>query len=181
VYDEVHYRIDASNRLTECNAAFDAFAAANGAAWLTAAAVRGHSLHDYCQGEEVRHLYDVIYARVRRRREPTAVPFRCDSPGLRRFMELSVRPLQGEALELVATTLREEPRESVPLLDPAAPRSGEIVLMCSWCKRVRSGVTWLEAEDAVRALKLFDEPGMPLLSHGICSDCVEIAEAGAPA
>ena len=44
--------------------------------------------------------------------------------------------------------------------------------MCGWCKRVAVPPDrWLEVEEAVAALALFDEPRPPQLTHGVCEEC----------
>jgi hypothetical protein len=45
--------------------------------------------------------------------------------------------------------------------------------MCGWCKRVAIGDAWMEVEDAVSELRLFERKVLPDISHGICPDCLE--------
>jgi hypothetical protein len=47
-----------------------------------------------------------------------------------------------------------------------------LVLMCAWCKRIAvPGSRWLEVEEALQELRLFDETRVPKISHGVCTDC----------
>ena len=69
---------------------------------------------------------------------------------------------------------RVEARPPMPLLEPAAARSEEYVTVCSWCKKVElPGATWVEVEEAVEHLRLFDRAVLPQLTHGICPTCLE--------
>lgn len=85
-------------------------------------------------------------------------------------------PLQDHRLRLTGRLLREEPRPPLALFDATRERSDEFVIVCSWCKRVRVGADWREAEDAVAALGLFDAAVLPQLSHGMCDSCADSLE-----
>jgi mRNA-degrading endonuclease toxin of MazEF toxin-antitoxin module len=83
---------------------------------------------------------------------------------------MAARP--AGAVRFESTLEREEARPAQPLLDPAAPRSGELVVVCGWCKQVKLGAErWVEVEEAAVALKLFERPTIPRVSHGICERC----------
>jgi hypothetical protein len=70
--------------------------------------------------------------------------------------------------------LRLETREPVALLDSGlAERSGDVLMVCSWCKAVEAGHVWVEVEQAVERLDLFAPEALPPISHGICPDCSE--------
>lgn len=170
--DEFCYEVDAADRIRSVDAAWVRFARENGAAVADPAEVLGRSVFDFIEGGEVRHLYGLLFRAARTRRRPIRLPFRCDAPDRRRFMELRIEPGAAGGLSLAASLLFEEPRPAVRLLDAQAPRSAELVALCSWCKRVRTAPgVWQEIEDAVRALGLFDEASMPGLTHGICAPC----------
>jgi hypothetical protein len=171
--DPVRYRVDRHNRVIYCNPAFDQFATENGAPTLTGTAVHGRLLLDYCASSEVRQLFQALLERVRQRRVRAVIPFRCDGPTMRRYMELSLQPLPAGEVEFVATMCREELRASVPLLE-SQPRSGGIAVICSWCKRLRTPAGWTEVEAGIQELGLFNQAVAPELSHGICPPCAEV-------
>lgn len=164
------YRVDHLDRITYVDEQWGSFAAANGAGELAVGAITGTRLWDHLSDPTTCHLYQLILGRIREQGRGMRIPFRCDAPASRRFMELSLNPLPGQDVELVSKTLREETRDRVALLDSSVPRAGELIRVCSWCKRVATP-EWLEVEAAVRKLGLFDGPVLPPLSHGICEDC----------
>jgi len=169
---EVAYRIDARDRITWVNPAWDAFAIANGAPELTGERVRGNSLADCMADKETRHLYGLLVAKVRRTQRPIRIPFNCDSPTRRRFMELTISALPAGGIALAGHLLREEAREPAPLLDRRATRSQSFLCLCGWCKRVEAGANdWVEVEEAIRRLTLFRAAVLPQLTHGICPTC----------
>jgi hypothetical protein len=150
------------------------FADHNGAAGLDRQ-VEGRSLWDFIADGDTRYLYRTLFDQVRRRQRPVTVPFRCDAPETRRFMQLHVRPLTEDSLDVSGQLLREELRERVPLLDSAAPRTDDLLTMCSWCKRIPVHGAWLEVEEAAQALGLFSGP-VPKVTHGVCPDCQAAVE-----
>lgn len=117
-----------------------------------------------------RQLYYDIIQRVRRTGQAIKVPFRCDGPTVRRFMELEISTMPGANVELKGVLIRQEPRPAVDLLDSSSERGGEILEMCAWCKRIKVS-EWMEVEEAVHALGLFERSALPLISHVTCPDC----------
>lgn len=171
------YRIDASDRLTFVNSDFLAFAQANGAPELSEAALVGRSVWDYISGVQVQDIYRSLFGMVRSGARIDNLPFRCDSPNLRRFMKLALRSLGDGEIELRGSLLQEQARYDVRLLvDCAAPNSGGYLEVCSWCKRVLSERNhWLELEDAIGKMNLMAPLAMPELNQSVCPTC----EAGA--
>ena len=147
-----------------------AFAMENGVPSLTEASLRGSSLWQYISDASTQHLYHVILDRVRETGSPLTLPFRCDGPDRKRFMALNIRRTEESGLELRSILLREEATGPIGLLDAKAPRSGQMLRMCSWCKKVETG-DWIEPEQAVKRLNLFHEPVLPCIIHVTCPGC----------
>jgi len=167
------YCVDAKNELSSVNPDWVSFAEENGAQQLKPDAVVGRPLLSFVEGMEAKHLYGILMARVREHQRVLEVPFRCDAPSVRRFMRLRVSPLEDSGLEFVGWIVREEQRKSVALTDASAMRSDEFLGICSWCKKVRVDSAWVEAEEAIERLRLFQSPEQPRLTHGICPSCDE--------
>ena len=185
----VVYRVDRHDVITRVNAAWRAFAAENGARSLAARAV-GTSLWAHVEGAETRALYAGVHAAVRRSGRPVTLPFRCDGPEERRWMELTVRPLGGGNLQVVSALVQRAASPRVPLLDPAEPRGAGQFVMCSWCKRVRvdgdgaaggaAGAGARPTDDGYGAGPWVDVVGLPAgrpgaglprVVHDACPDC----------
>lgn len=169
------YAVDATDRLVALDEQWDAFAQANGAPRLERSQVLGRSLWDFISDPHTVALYKMLLARVRENDTAIILPLRCDSPDRRRYMRLVIAPLHRGSARFDAILEREEARPRVALLDPAARRSGDVLVICSWCKRVRTAPDeWLEVEDAVVRMNLFEAAAVPQLSHGICPECERI-------
>ncbi|HKJ08236.1 MAG TPA: hypothetical protein VKA76_04025 [Gammaproteobacteria bacterium] len=174
-YETYTYCVDGADSIIFVNDAWCAFAIANDAPELTTEAVLHRCLWDFIADPETSHLYRAIFARARRSGNAVTIPFRCDAPALRRYMQLDIQPVDGggERLQLTGRVLRQEPRAPVALLERAAQRSAELLRMCSWCKRIAVDTgQWLEAEEAIARLGLFDTPTLPGLTHTICDSCL---------
>ncbi len=166
------YEVGADGTILRVGGGWDAFARANGAPGLAGTAVVGRPLLLSITEPTTRQLYDALLDRARGGRV-VRVPFRCDGPAVRRSMELVMTPLPDGVVRFEAVLLSAEPRPPVPLLDPAAPRSADLVKVCAWCRKVAVGERWCEVEEAVAALGLFDAPFLPGVTHGICPACRE--------
>jgi hypothetical protein len=168
--DEVVYGIDAQDRVVFVNAAWDEYAAENGAPGLSAGGVISRSLWDFIADDTTRQLYREIIMRARAGRRPR-FPFRCDSPDCRRYLEIDARLLEDRCVGFRVRTLALEQRTPQPLLDESRPRSQAVLRMCSWCKRIPYEGRWIEVEEAAEKLGLFESARLPMLSHGICEEC----------
>lgn len=167
------YCIDAENRLSFVAADWLRFARDNEAKDLSTENVQGKPLFDFVADPETQHLYKAMIDKVRRTHARVIVPFRCDSPDMRRFMVLHISPLPDDGVRFEGKLVRVERREPVALLDSTTERSEAILVSCSWCKRIQVGKAWLEVEEAIRRLGLFDQNPLPQISHGICGGCME--------
>ncbi|MDP2052080.1 MAG: hypothetical protein Q8L75_00485 [Acidobacteriota bacterium] len=175
---DVIYRVDAEGYLTFVNEGWNAFAVLNDTPELLGPAVLGRRVADGIAGGETRLIYD----RLRERALAGArieLPYRCDSPMLRRRMSLTIVAV-GAELEFRSRLLDLAMRPAVRVLEPQgrlreasagqAPRAGAMLTVCSWCNRGRIGSRWAELEEVVAELRLFDAP-VPQLTHGLCHDC----------
>jgi hypothetical protein len=175
---EFVHRIDARGSIVAVNSDWLAFAAENGGP-ASEGELLDTRLTQYIQDAETQHIYALLAQRVRSDKGTVRFPYRCDSPDCRRYFEMNVlyRP-DDDQIEFRSRVLYLEPRPAVALLDAAQPRSfSEILNLCGWCKRVQTGGLWLEVEEAVRRLGLFDSVQLPRLSHGICPACVHGLES----
>jgi hypothetical protein len=166
------WTIDGADKIVHVNDAWLAFAQGNSAPQLTAAVVLDQRIWRFIQGQETTYLYQQIFRRVRAGKAPVKFPFRCDSPDCRRFMEMELALLPGDAIQFTAHILREEWRDPIDLLDASRNRSGEFVIVCSWCKKINiPGRGWGEIETAINVLDLFGHQSIPRMTHTICESC----------
>lgn len=172
------YRVDAGDVLAWVDDWFLAFARENGASELTWAEVLGRSLWEFIDDTATRDLYKHIHSRVRATGRQVVLPFRCDSPTLRRHMLLRITLVDSGDLMYEGVLTRAEPTAVLNVLDPAFPRSRAKLTLCSCCKRALVETSgWLKVEDAVARLGLFEKPKAPRLNYTVCHECSEVFAA----
>jgi hypothetical protein len=170
------YRLSADGVVLSLGDDWLRFARENGAPELTRDSVIGHSVWEYVAGESTRELYEMMFLRVLDREKLLVLPFRCDSPDRFRFMTLSIEPAQDHTLQLSGRLVRDQARPYLKLLDRLVTRSTDPLGTCSVCLRVKLfEETWVETEEAVERLKLFDSAQLPPLDYRVCPDCAAFA------
>ena len=165
------YNIDAGGIIVAVDERWKEFWRANSAAGQPMREPVGTLLWSHFSDPTTVHLYEAMLARVRLRGKPLTVPFRCDAPDRRRYLELHIERLPAGIIQFSSVTLREEPRQWMPLLDARPRVSAKLIRMCSWCKRVALP-DWVEVEESVRRLRLFEpDAQVPGVTHSICETC----------
>jgi hypothetical protein len=169
------YLINRENMIESVNDGWCSFAKQNGDNGLIInETVLQRDISSFIACGKCRELYGMLIESVRANRKAINFSFRCDSPEKRRYMHMEMVSLKQGKIEFTSYLEREEDRRPVALLELFAERSEEIVMICSWCKRIRAkDETWLDAEEAVEKMSLFNRPQLPKLSHGICPACYE--------
>lgn len=175
----VRYRIDFNDRLTDVNEGWSIFASENGGGMLESAQVLGRPLWDFFADPTTIALYRGMVKRVRDGGLPVRFQFRCDAPSTRRGLSMEISADEHGGVVFEVTSVWEQGRAAMLLLDSEQPRADTLLTICGWCKRVRlADEGWVEIEVAVTALSLFGGEPLPRLSHGMCPAC-EAALLGA--
>ena len=171
VMDTIVYHIDASDVFCHTNEAWRCFAVENQGDRIMS--VIGRSLWEFIQGDEVRHLYREILSDLRRRGGTSTFPFRCDAPKLARELSMQIRSLADGSIEFQSTLIRSWPQTPRPVstaMSTSVSSSAPLLQMCSWCKQVKVGDQWKDADVAIAELGLFVTTP-PQITHGICKKC----------
>jgi hypothetical protein len=172
---DVWYVIDEFDRLTEASDGYFGFAAQN--QFADADADIGRSLWSAVSDETTRTVQKSLVRRVRRSGQSLALPFRCDSPAVRRELSLEIGTHAGVGwIRFSVQPISEEPRPPQPLLDLSVPRSARTITMCSWCDRFMVGRAWVEIERAVEELGLMDGAVLPAIGYALCDRCGSMLE-----
>lgn len=170
------YAVDRQDVITAVCPLWLAFARENGAPQLSREAVIGRSLWEFIDGTETKQIYQAILQRVRTNIISSVIPFRCDSPTLRRYMRLEMTPEAEGRVQLAGVLERVEPTRPFNLLESTFPRSQHLLTQCSYCKRILVETCgWLEIEDAAVRLQLLDKQTVPKLRQSVCPDCLAVA------
>lgn len=166
------YDLDADDVITRVSPDWVRFARENEAPSLTPSAICGRQIWEFISDASTRQIYHDLFALIRARHRIITVPFRCDSPEIRRFMQLVLAPAAGSGIQLTGILLRTESVSTGALLDSHASRSSEVIVCCSFCKAILvHNAGWYPVEDAIRRLNLFSSRTVPTLSHSVCPNC----------
>lgn len=175
--DTFVYSVDANDVIAYWGGNLVEFAYAND--WSSGIApekVVGHPLFEFITGPETVHLYRILFDRCRSGKEIGPIPFRCDSPTERRFLELHLSPAAGGSVIITNKLLRVEQRPAVTLLMGNIARNDEFLRICSMCKKIALNENlWAEAEEALGRLGVFEKDRPPQLTHGLCKSCFDLA------
>jgi hypothetical protein len=169
---DVVYHVDHNDKLVFINDEWSRFARDNEGEAFLPERVLYKPLFDFITDASTRQLYSRALTRSREGRE-MRFPFRCDSPDRRRQLEMHIKPLENHHVQFCVREIWIQERAHQGILQKDVRRSGDIILMCGWCKRISLGHAWEEIEKAVGPSHLFDREGFPTITHGICPDCYQ--------
>lgn len=167
---DIIYRIDGQDRIVFVNEEWDRFAQANDGESVLSARILQRPLWDFISDMTTQELYRQILQRVRSGR-PIRFTFRCDAPHFRRTLQMDIHLVEGDTVELRTQTLAEERRQPIQFETLQDRVPGDLLRMCSWCKKVHVEGAWEELEVAVERLQLFQRPRPPLITHSVCESC----------
>jgi len=164
------YRIDEKGQISFVNGQWTEFAVNNDAPELVGSDVLSRDFWEFITDDTTRYLYAQL---VKRAREGHKVQFefRCDSPDMRRNVEMRMSRHPSGEVEFDVRVLSVEPRDTCAVLDRRAERSEEFIYACSWCNRIKIDNSWVEVDIAMGKLEAFQGNVIPQGSHGICEDC----------
>jgi len=170
--EDVSYVVDGEDRIESVSAGWVKFALANHGTHLLPPDILGVRLWDAIRDPTTRDVYRALLRRVRQGAGPVRFRIRCDSPGIRRLLDMEISGGEGEKIVFGIRTTAEQPRPSIPLLNNHRMSQKGILAICSWCMRIHTGEEeWLEVEAAIAEVVRFDQEDLPRLSHGMCPDC----------
>lgn len=167
------YRVDRHDCISWVNSWWLAFARENGGHRLTEQLVVGRSLWDFIADDETRQLYQALHYRLRGHDSTVVLPLRCDSPNVRRHMQLIITGKSGEkTLMYEGGIVQAKPREYLAVLDSAKQRTNPCLWMCSCCKHVLlEPKGWIEVEEISEILQLNRRQRLPRCRQTLCPHC----------
>jgi hypothetical protein len=171
-----YYTLDAKDCIVDYGGPdWNAFAADNGKPELAAGQFKGQSIYAQVAGHFTQRFLREFFIAARTAAAPPSRPYRCDSPRVKRFMEMRAVAQDGGALRVEHRLIAETAMavEVAPRELPGAGRAD--FLRCSICNRLKTpgGEDWREP-DQVGVL------GSLRVVHTVCKDCRSGISARAP-
>lgn len=167
------YELDSSDRIVNCSDSWDDFATENGGHHLTFEKIKGQSVWDHITDDRTIELYRRIFASARSG-IPVQFFLRCDSPSVRRLLNVSVSPTIDGNVRTTTMLFRADPRPPVETLScrDLDPDHGGCYSLCTWCNKLEDG-GWVEVEEVVKRRQVEGLFPSPPVREGICEPCYD--------
>jgi hypothetical protein len=174
--DVISYTLDKAGVIVAVNNKWDEFARDNDGEKILSGKIIGKKLDQFIHGDVTRMFVRAMIMSARTLKRPVYRPYRCDSPQLKRFMEMTVLPQDAGTVEVIHRQLHSEPIVNKFSIRAAPEGSGSIlssfIKRCSLCNRVKAKGIWSEIDEAVEESRL-DPPASTLkVIYGVCPDCL---------
>lgn len=158
--------LDKADRIQKVSDSWNQFAKENGGNACLGESVIGQPIWRFITGDSTWMLVHTLMLRARVIRAPVRHHYRCDSPDLRRHMEMIIYPEADGGVRIEHRLLSAEPIAPPVRIDPAT--HGQAVPRCSMCNRIKLKGQWKEAPDALAAGEI---AAVQKVFYGICRDC----------
>ncbi len=165
----VVYRVDAADRIVSVNDAWRSFATANDGAGL--ADPLGQSLWQHIGDQGSRDLYSLLFTSVRVSGRSLSYPYRCDSPTLRRLMDMSIEPGDEGSLVFSSRIVSTEPMPHAVMFGQSLPYSLGRVDVCGNCRKVRDRNGWTDIMELFNRGQITAQRNSFTTMYRICPAC----------
>lgn len=171
---QLSYTLDPDDAITAVTGDWDRFALDNGGGESLSTKIIGRRLDRFISGDVTLMFVRTLLMSARTLKRTIQRPYRCDSPQVKRFMEMTIVPRGNGVLEVCHRQVRSEPYRYALPVTAAMPGTGSnFVKRCSLCQRIRLGQTWSEVDDAVLEGRLQQRATAELVVvYGVCPDCM---------
>lgn len=173
--DGVSYTIDVADIIVAVSGKWDDFARNNKGEEILSSKIIGKKLDQFIHGDETLMFVRTMIMSVRIKKKAIHRAYRCDSPDLKRYMEMTLLPHGKGVVEVIHRELRNEPVVHKVRVVAASRSIGQApIKRCSVCNRVRIQDDWSEIDEAVEARRLPSGDVLALkVVYGVCPDCLQ--------
>lgn len=171
--DSVIYELDVNNNIVAVNQSWQSFALANNAPELSHDHVIGKPLMQYISGNITKRFWETFLEKVRLANAVMHLNYRCDSPDLKRFMQIKAYRNESDGLYFESILLRTESRPINIYFKRAQQRGADTKVRCSFCNNILHKNHWIEAENLVTG----NHPVTLDVIYGICPVCQDSLDA----
>ena len=177
--DSISYVLDSAGTIVSVSGNWDGFARENDGIEILSDKIIGKKLEQFIVGDDTRMFVRTMIMSARTLKRPIYRPYRCDSPKLKRFMEMTLEPRADDTLEVMHRELHSEPIFNAVRMTAAPAGAGwGFLKRCSLCNRVQAQGIWSEIDDAIEANRLQINAASLKVIYGVCPDC--LARRGVP-
>jgi len=164
----LRYTLDANDAIVAVAGDWDLFALANGGEAILAARIVGRRLDDFITGDVTRMFVRTMLMSARTLKREVQRPYRCDSPQMKRLMQMTITPRGSDWLDVCHCQLHQEPwQRPQPIIAAASACTGTFIKRCSMCNRIRVRQEWGEVDEALPMAARLN------VVYGVCPDCLQ--------
>jgi len=165
--NRIRYYLDFADRIVGIGGPWDEFAQENNGQKVFSSDVCGRSLFDFINGESTKMWCRTILELARLQKRPIHREYRCDSPGVQRFMRMHIHPYQETGLMVEHEVVDVIDKDAaVSIVHKSQTLSASYHIRCSVCGQV-------EYEGAFRepSVIMAGEDGMIAVIYSVCPRC----------
>lgn len=171
---DICYWLDVGDTIVDIAPGWEHFANANDAPDLDVRRVIGRNLMNYVHGDVTRMFVRTLIQSARLLRRPLVRPYRCDSPEVRRDMEMRLCVEDSGLLRWEHRLVSATPFERRIAFAPAEPTEARrCTVRCSMCNRLKSPRGWHEPVDQPPPAETCSP--LPVI-YGVCPECLNYPE-----
>lgn len=167
----IDYRIDRKDRIVTVSGNWQTFAMENGGS-SSLMNIVGQSLWDHICDKDTQDIYIMLLDAVRASGSGLSFPYRCDSPCVKRYMRLTITAEPDSGIAFRSEILKIEPMARPVYFDITSSYKIKQVHVCSSCRKVKAGESWLEVADAFETGDLTATKSRFLAIYRMCSTCL---------
>lgn len=165
--------LDEHDTIVEVSQTWDRFALSNNADKKTLArGVIGRTIFSFIIGDPTRMYLQALLQQVRILGRSLARTYRCDSPELKRYMEMRLTPEESGLVRIDHTLLRVEPFSQPVSFYPADFVSSTTIGRCSVCANLKTDLRWIPPEKVLEQAKILYSVALPV-SYLVCPACLD--------
>lgn len=164
------YALDREDRIVDVGGAWDDFALENDGKSVLRERILGTLVFKHVNGDISAMYLRTLLSSVRLLGRPVTRCYRCDSPGTKRFMEMTLTPDVEDGVTIAHRLLR---TESLPVrfIFTVANGRPSFAVRCSMCNRLKKEGEWQEPEVLLDKGDWADTRPRSVI-YGICDNCM---------
>lgn len=163
------YLLDAHDQIVDAGGLWDEFARENDGGNALVTRVLGTCIFDHISGDTSTMFLDSLLKYTRTLKRSSTRCYRCDSPGIKRFMEMNLVPQTDGGVLVVHRLLRTEilPGQFIFTVQRGV---NIFAVRCSMCNRLKIDGEWTEPDQAFASGKLVANHQTAVI-YGVCPEC----------
>lgn len=164
------YALDRQDRIIDVGGAWDDFALENDGKSVLRERVLGTPVFKHVNGDISAMYLRTLLSSVRLLDRSVTRCYRCDSPGTKRFMEMTLTPDADDGVMIAHRLLR---TESLParFIFTVAKGRPSFAVRCSMCNRLKQDGEWQEPEVLLSKHDWGNAQPRSVI-YGVCDDCM---------